>query len=43
VVCISAKHDAPVIAKTLDVEACVTKPFDIDYVSELVRRHCQLT
>ena len=43
VVCISAKHDAPAIAETLNVEACVTKPFDIDYVSELVRQHCQLT
>jgi CheY-like chemotaxis protein len=40
VVCLSAKHDAPTIARALNLSDCVCKPFDIERVADLVRRHC---
>lgn len=40
VVCLSATHDAAALSKVLELDACVTKPFDIDHVTDLVRRHC---
>jgi CheY-like chemotaxis protein len=43
VVCLSAKHDARDIARALDLQGCVCKPFDIDDVGDAVRRHCPAT
>ena len=40
VVCLSAKHDARDIARALDLQGCVCKPFDIEDVADIVRRHC---
>jgi len=40
VVCLSAKHDAHSLSASLRMDACVSKPFDIDHVFDLVRRHC---
>ena len=41
VVCLSAKHDAASLSAALQMNACVSKPFDIDHVTDLVRRHCE--
>lgn len=41
VVCLSAKHDAHSLSAALQMDACVSKPFDIDYVTDLVRQHCE--
>jgi CheY-like chemotaxis protein len=40
VVCLSAKHDAASLSTALKMSACVSKPFDIDHVTDLVRQHC---
>jgi len=40
VVCLSAKHDAEVIAQSMNLAECICKPFDIERVADLVRRHC---
>jgi two-component system, chemotaxis family, chemotaxis protein CheY len=40
VICLSAKHDATSIARDLDLKGCICKPFDIDEIGEIVRRHC---
>jgi len=40
VVCLSAKHDAASLSASLQMNACVGKPFDIDQVADLVRHHC---
>jgi CheY-like chemotaxis protein len=40
VVCLSAQHDAPAIARRLGVRECLVKPFDLDHVIASVRRHC---
>ena len=40
VVCLSAKHDAPTIARSMNLSECICKPFDIEHVADLVRRHC---
>jgi CheY-like chemotaxis protein len=40
VVCLSAKHDAPDVARDLELVDCICKPFDIEDVAALVRRHC---
>jgi CheY-like chemotaxis protein len=40
VVCLSAKHDAAAIARDMKLDECVRKPFDIDEIGTVVRRHC---
>ena len=40
VVCLSAKHDAEIIAQSMNLVECICKPFDIERVADLVRRHC---
>ena len=40
VVCLSAKHDAEAIAQSMNLVDCICKPFDIEHVADLVRRHC---
>ncbi len=40
VVCISAMHDAPRRAAVLHVDACISKPFDLEQVLDVVRSQC---
>ena len=41
VVCLSARHDAQQTAKRLGVAECLAKPFDLETLIGVLRRHCQ--
>ena len=40
VVCLSARHDAQQTAKRLGVAECLAKPFDLETLIAVLRRHC---
>jgi CheY-like chemotaxis protein len=40
VVCLSARHDARQTAMRLGVAECLAKPFDLERVLAVLRRHC---
>ena len=40
VVCLSARHDATQTAMRLGVADCLAKPFELDKVVAMLRRHC---
>ena len=40
VVCLSARHDARQTAAALGLTDCVTKPFDLERLIGVLRRHC---
>jgi len=40
VVCLSARHDARKTAAELGLTECVTKPFDLERLIGVLRRHC---
>ena len=40
VVCLSARHDAQQTARLLGVADCVGKPFELETLAAVLRRHC---
>jgi CheY-like chemotaxis protein len=40
VVCLSARHDAKQTATLLGVAECLAKPFELDMLIAVLRRHC---
>jgi CheY-like chemotaxis protein len=40
VVCLSARHDASKTAAALGLTECVAKPFDLERLMRVLRRHC---
>jgi CheY-like chemotaxis protein len=40
VVCLSARHDAKQTAALLGVAECLAKPFELDTLVTVLRRHC---
>jgi CheY-like chemotaxis protein len=40
VVCLSARHDAKQTAMTLGVADCLAKPFELETLIAVLRRHC---
>jgi DNA-binding response OmpR family regulator len=43
VVCLSAHHNARQTAASLGFDDCLGKPFDLDHLIAVVRRHCRET